>query len=650
MNILQRLLTATAVLAAGAAPPALLAQAPASAPAPSQAPPQTVVKQPAQPHDTSKSMNVSNFLGGDVPVYNPGSEMFEWDGRKWNITDQRIFRARFEKYLNAPADTTESDLAYQKQLDRIYDMLEPRNGTDINDAWDELRIAAEFPQDAKLSDSLADAIYSVWLSKRERGRLATAKRSMEKELDDAYWNARIRNRSTSIADMQKLKQASGGGGRRGGGSRAVETQIAKEMELERDLRVGQSMKKITEIEATIKADMVKSQASELQAKIEFQTLVVQFFLQRRFQHVVIASRFYRKLFGDGDTQLKLQGEMKKLFHDSSGLPPTLSILDSLANEAMRDVREGVAAYEFLLEKNELSSASQRLAEAFIIGEYMPEVRTLSREKKRRSLKFVQTTNQLVSALEVKDYSRAERLVKELEEDAKDFDNSKPMAAIETAKQVSALHLAKARNAAASGDKETLEIELRAATEIWPRNPDLAKVSTNIFDASDVQQQALSDLERLLSQKNYRQIFDDQVKYIAATALFPERQEELRKVLTQMQMVETAIIQANEIAKRGDPYGAWESIEQAYQEFPGDIKLSQLRADLTTQAADFVRSLSNGQKMEEKGQLGSSLAWFLRAQQIYPASEYARDGIERVVNEIMPEGGTATASTSGTDSL
>jgi len=413
-------------------------------------------------------------------------------------------------------------------------------------------------------------------------------------------------------------------------------QIAKEIELDRDLRVGRYMKKIAEIEALMKANQLRREASELQAKIEFQTLVVQFFLQRRFQHVVIASRFYRKLFGDGDTQLKLGNDLKKLFHDGSGLPPTLSILDSLANEAIRDVREGVSSYNSLLQNKELSSASQRLAEAFIVGEYMPEIRTLPREKKRQALKFVQTSNQLISALEVKDYSRAERLVKELEESAQDFDNSKPMAAIETAKQISALHLAKARNAAASGDKDALEIELRAATEIWPRNPDLAKVSNNIFDASDVQQQALSDLERLLSQKNYRQIYDDQVKYIAATALFPERQEELRKVLGQMQMGETAIIQANEVSKRGDPYGAWESIERAYQEFPGDIKLSQLRADLTTKAADFVRSLAQGKDLEEKDQLGSSLAWYLRAQQLYPASDFAREGIERVVDEIMPD--------------
>jgi hypothetical protein len=388
--------------------------------------------------------------------------------------------------------------------------------------------------------------------------------------------------------------------------------------------------------ARVKANDLKRTASELQAKIEFQALVVQFFLQRRFQHVVMASRFYRSLFSDGDTQLKLEGEAKKLMTDSSGLPPTLGVVDSLANEAMRDVREGVDAYNFLLEKSELNSATERLAEAFMVGEFMPEIRSLSREKKRRALEFTQKSNQLISAIEVKDYSRAEKLVKELEVIAKDFDNSKPMAVIETAKTVSAMHLAKAKNAAVSGDRNTLETELKAATEIWPRNPALAEVSGAIFSQADVQQQALVDMDRLLSQKNYRQVFEDRVKFIAATALYPDKQEKLRQVLEQMQLVEGAIIRANEVAKRGDYAGAWESVERMYQQFSDDSKLNQVRADFITQAADLVKSLRKAQELEQKKQVGAGLAWYLKAQQIYPPSDYAREGIARLTKVVLPE--------------
>ena len=55
----------------------------------------------------------------------------------------------------------------------------------------------------------------------------------------------------------------------------------------------------------------------------------------------------------------------------------------------------------------------------------------------------------------------------------------------------------ARNAAARGDRDTLEKDLRDATEIWPRNPALAEMSQKIFDGGNVQQTALTDFDQLV---------------------------------------------------------------------------------------------------------------------------------------------------------
>ncbi len=252
------------------------------------------------------------------------------------------------------------------------------------------------------------------------------------------------------------------------------------------------------------------------------------------------------------------------------------------------------------------------------------------------LEFSQKNYQLISAVQVKDYQLAEKLVKELDKIAKDFDDSKPLAAIETARTVSAMHLAKARNAAVSGDRATLESELKAATEIWPRNPALADVSGLIFSQADVQQKALVDLDQLISQRNHRQIYNDKLRFIAAAALYPDRQEQLKKILDQMQVIETAIIQAGEIEKHGDYAGAWETIEKIYKDHPDDSKLNQMRASLTTEAADFVRTLRTAEQLEAKDELGSSLAWYLKAQKLYPASEFAQDGINRLVKRVLPE--------------
>ena len=71
--------------------------------------------------------------------------------------------------------------------------------------------------------------------------------------------------------------------------------------------------------------------------------------------------------------------------------------------------------------------------------------------------FTQKSNQLISALGGQGlHAGGENWCTQLETTAKDFDNSKPMAAIETARTVAAMHLAKARNAAVSNDRVTLE--------------------------------------------------------------------------------------------------------------------------------------------------------------------------------------------------
>ena len=90
--------------------------------------------------------------------------------------------------------------------------------------------------------------------------------------------------------------------------------------------------RLAEVTALIRANQLKREVAELQVKIEFQSLIVQHFLQRRFQHVLIGTRFYRSIFADGDSQLRIGEDAKNLFAKTSGLPPTMGTIDSLANE------------------------------------------------------------------------------------------------------------------------------------------------------------------------------------------------------------------------------------------------------------------------------------------------------------------------------
>ena len=640
------------------------------------------------------------FLGRDVPVMDPGSDTSTFDGKLWNMNNNRLFRSRFEKYLNAPAETSDADQQYESTINQILTLLSPGKVTSANvdAAWKLLPKASEYRSDANLCNSLADVIYSVWLAKNESARLEMANRSLQREKSALEWNYRMNLGPSTITSVAPS----------GTNSPTSTTTLTPQDEA----RVEPIKEALSDVRATMVNNKLKKEASIVQAKIDFQSLIIQYFAQRRFRHVLIGTRFYRSLFGDGDSRLnamdqiasslpvdKDAGQVKikakldpkiaakggsgayagagagtngkyastggdtsssgggfnaegvqlgvenlgvesLISAGASGLKAlgkminSLGQIDALANEAIRDVDEGIESYKFLLEKNELKSATERLFETFMIGEYMPSVRKLSRDDKRRALEFTRKTNELLAALEVNDLTRAEDLIKELSQTARDFDTSKPLAVVETAKTVSAMHLAKAKAAASSGDRTTLETELRAATEIWPRNPALTTVSGSIFSQTDVQQQALNDFDRLFAQKNYRQIFDDKVRYIAATAMYPERQEKLKTILDRVQGAETALMRATELAKRGDPAGAWESVEHGFSDYPDDPKLNQARADFTTQAAEFVRSVRTAQEMERKQQIGSSLAWYLRALQDYPNSEIARDGIDRISAAIV----------------
>lgn len=648
------------------------------------------------------------FMGRDVPAFDPGSEVMSYDGKLWNINNNRLFRARFEKFLNAPAATDKADVEYRETIDKILELLAPGNAKkqNVDAAFALLKKASDYKDDANLCRTMSDAIYSAQTSIATVERLKRENQILEKQRASKEWNKEMAAKTSSLAINTSAK----------------DNEVAKEnQKIERDARLASASRQLSDVAQTIENNKLRIATTELTTKAHLQALIMQYFATRRFEHVIIANRFYRALYTDGDNsidvykkmvdslpinkdagQAKITGELNPqisamegvMDHDAavgggagtagngtnvniyngaprarsgssfsakgarvgienfgiesltggaagaaqtiSKLVSSLSQIDSLANEAIRDVNEGVEAYRFLLEQGEMQSATERLAETFALGEYMPSVRLLAREDKRRALEFSQKTNELLAALEVNDLTRAEKLVKEIKEVAEDFDTSKPLAKIETAKTISSMHLAKARNAAVSGDKATMEAELRSAAEIWPRNPALSEVGTTIFNQSDLQQQAMNDFDRLLSQKNYRQIYSDKLRFIAAAALYPEKQKQLNDVLQRMASVEGAVLKAKEIAGRGDPAGAWETVEAAQKEFPDDTELNQLRATFTTQAADFVQTLSKAQALEKQDQPGPSLAWYLQARKKYPASTFAREGIDRLSVKVLPD--------------
>ncbi|WP_050028860.1 hypothetical protein [Verrucomicrobium sp. BvORR034] len=568
----------------------------------------------------------SSLLGDALPFMDLGGENVAWDGKVWNVTNNRMFQARLEKYLASPEANTPEDQAYRDVLEQISKLLSPgHNGGNpsLPQAVALLPEAAQYRIDAKLCDSLANAIYGVWLAQKNVTSLRQTNSAMSERVRGETFQAR-HSTATGSASGSAPRPAGGGNNQQAAQSQTLQT-----------FATAKYIASIAELEARMKANELAMGTSQLTAKAEFQALIIQFALQRRFEHVVLACRFYRHIFSDpsGILSLKEGSDAEKMFASTLGTSPTISGLDAFANEAIRDVDEAVQAFDNLLERGDLASGSKRISEAFMVGEYLPRVRRVPMQKKLMVLDFTRDYNQLISAMEMKDYTLAEQLVTKLMKLAKDFDYSKPKAMIETARTVSDMHLNKAKVSAMQGDQKGSAEALTEATMIWPTNPKLREFTNMIGSNADVKTQAALDLDRLISQRNFRQIYNDQGRYLAAVMDDPQRQESLKKVLTDMGRVNFSIAAATNLAQSSNLAGAWETMERTYSEFPDDPEVSRLRSDFSIKATEFVGALQKAKQHEDRRQTGSALAWYLKAKTQYPPSEFAREGINRQVGKL-----------------
>lgn len=583
----------------------------------------TIVNQGGQ------SQGGQQMVGNDVPYFDPTTDVFTFDGKSFNVNDNRVFRARFEKYLNAEAATSEMDMAYRMAIREILDTLSPHNrdASKFPKAVAQLQRASQFPQDARLCESLANAVYRIYLAKRNQNQLKQLNQELDMQRRQLDWNFDSWSKGDAGTRERKL-------------SDDPNQQESEAVDPVNAGHIQRYVQRIAEVEAERVANAAKVQLSEVEAKLEFQALVVQFFLQRRFEHVVMATRFYTEFFKDGDGKLQFEegSEVEQSFAKTIGFNPTITTLDAFANEAIRDVGQSVESFGFLMDSGKTDGALRQLQQAFVMGEHLPPVQSVPREKKVAILEYAQNSFQLVNAIEVKDYGLAEELVNKMKVQAGDFDYSKPTAAIEAAKLSSNMRIRTAKNAALQGDNQAYEDNIKAAAELWPQNPMLKEQFDLIADSADVQQQAKIEFDRLLGTQSYRQIFTNRARFIAATVDDPERQKALEQIIGNIQEIETVMKQADTLAKAGNNHAAWEIVEKTFQRFPDDVALSAKRSDLATDVAPFVKALKNAENQEARKQFGSGLAWFLSARQIYPQSEFADEGIKRLIDRILPEEG------------
>lgn len=593
---------------------------------------------PPPPPRSSQNQNSSNnndgsLYGNEIPFLDPGQETISVAGRTFPIADTRLLSARYEKYLNEPADDTEPFKEYRKLLNTIGKTISPLAGGEPQDKLRKavmmLPKAALYEGDADQSTALTNAIHTAYISKADVRDKKKAMEELNEEKRRTIYNMSI------IEKRKNLGNASGRNIKEKGSKANNTSQQARQNDVEYDY-MG---KRLLEIEALKKKYEGEGALSVIQSKLMYQSQLVHFALQRRFEHARIGCYAYNIIFRDGDSKLKLEkgSDASKVFGETVGMPPTVSTVETFANEAIRDTDRAVDSVRLLLKNKRLTAANKRLSEAYFVGEFLEPIRTFPLEDKQVLFSYIQDMRSLKSAMEGRDFQTARELVTRLKEVSIDFDSSVVTPLIEMAVQASNLHLMNAQQAMLKKDPEKAQLEVREAINIWPMNPMMKDLQNTLTQSSEVVI-AKNDFERLLQEENYRQIFKDQYRFAPAIAGDAVLEDAFKQIITNITKIEASIGKANEFAKMGQYAAAWEELKRMHDQktFSKDPELGNEIVRLSPHVSELARALENAKEREGRGEAGSALYWYIKARSLYPGSKYASEGIERLTTAIFTE--------------
>jgi hypothetical protein len=615
---------------AGLAHAQVYTQSPASKPAETPAPVSDTASPPA-------AKDAKNPLGQEIPLLDPSAETITVGGVAIPLGDNRLLRARFDKFLSQPPESNEEATRYRRTIAEILNTISPLRDQkpDLYAAFKLLPTASSYPGDANLCGSLAESIYMAMLAKQDVNGLKKLNETIEEEKQAIISSGDWMARHDKDNELEKSKAVGAG---KDDKVAPGKTSTSNDGNGNNSLKYTDTLRRIAEIEVLKKANIARTEAQTLRTKAQYQVSMIQWFVQRRYEHVLMAARFYNQIWKDGDTALRIDknSDVARLFSESVGVSPTVASLDALSNEAIREAGKYVEAFDLMLSRNELHAASQRLMEAFALGEYLAPVATLPLEKKNRVAHYFRDLYELYGALQARDYTKARELSGKLKSAANDFPSSKVDSVIAASTLASDLAIedAKAQLLARASDKAAEKI--REATEIWPSNPKLDEFRKLVNNSSGLVT-TRNDFDRLLGEKNFREIARRQYEIAPAIQGDATREDAFRQIVENLTKIETALGKAAEFGRVGQNCAAWEQLAELREQFPDDPKLGRELELLAPKVADFTRALDRARQFENRTpkQTGSALSWYLKARSIHPQSKFAEQGVKTLVGEILP---------------
>jgi len=624
------------------------------------------------------------------------------DVLKTPVLDDPEVRARFETYLSLKEVPQSRIDEYFGKMKQVSDLLK---ANDTFGAWKLLYSLSDYEDlDAGISRELAARVENFWNTDRTKNGLEIANSQLRSDEQTAIHNADLD--AQDMAEDQALnpqKNAKGNSGNSNNSNVANATNSAPDgpdvdpaaaeaalmptmaSGLQGKMEMTSEYLSLLESRFKIKLNEVKENKMSDQDRTDFSEYIKTLYDTHRYYHVIIAADFYRALFNEGDYPSDLSNQavasagsnartaadsahlaVKSLGLNASGPVGALnqfggaaggnsaqpeepmSIADEVTNalEINERVSQAIEVFKYKADQGQIAAAADELQQAFVGNEYHPGLQGLPRDEKEKVGDFLAKLDVLKNQLEVRAFEQVDGEIGEIKKIASDFDPTKPEALVNDIKLESRLQLGKARLLAQSGNLTDAMQTFQTAAELWPGNPDLNTSSNLFFKSEDTANQSTGDFDRLVQDQNDREIFDRQLEFALAVKGDATREQQLKDALTKVQKAKIAEEKANMLAMNGDVDGAWETIELATKDWPDDMQLNKLLADLTGRSADFVSAINKARDAEAKKEYGYSLTWYVNAQSTYPPSQIANEGIDRVSKMILSPTESDSASSSG----
>ena len=576
----------------------------------------------------------------------------QWKGRTFNLGNSRVMRARLERYLAAPAP--EGDLQrYEEIMRQIDRLLSPRvlnqdNATaNFQEAWNLLFEAGQFEVDAENCLTIASLVDKTIRIRSESKSLQVDLRQMDALR--RHQEAQVASRISSATSGGSGSTGGGGGGRRGGnnaqnaqgggnrggGAPRIGGNISATERAAAE-REAQARKELERTEKNILQTETEVVMQGLKAKLEFQSQIASFLLQRRFQHAIIANAFYRQIFTGSSQDMKVgQQQLKEMF-PISDFVPTIDSVDMLAREAIKDVETGMQAVTQLYESGERYGAFERIQETFFLGEYDPQVMFFNYEKKQTLMEIWRNLRDLQRMGDERDLAGVEETVNRVKALAEDFPAVQVMSRVNNAMQMSNLAVLSAKQAALVGDMPKAEAQIERATMLWPTNPAIKDFVQQVVNRADLLGQKVPEFDRLYQARNYRDIYNRKEEFAVALLQDQTRAEQLRQVMAAVGEIEARMVNAKVLHSQGNSYMAWDVLEEAARLGVRDPDLANVRMELSAAVANYSKTLADAEKYEKAGNLSASLTEYLAAQDLNQASDFCRQAIQRVGRRLLEE--------------